>query len=195
MATNSSRNFNNYSGLSDFKQNQPGITPNAQQRLGDPAATQALRDTNPSALGLSERGARPSGRSFYDPARQAERWVRGTGSQGQYQASVAAREENEAADPIEAARRRAFPANQAGVNNYLQGAPIAIPTQIPQSVGDPIFQPIAPQPPAPPPVPNVFAGNRPPASAISRYSIGNAMNGGAISGNNPSQVRIPVRYY
>jgi len=179
MAKESSRSFGQYSGLDQQRQNQPGITPNAQQRLGDPAARNALRDTNPSALGLAERGATPSGRSFYDPARQAERWVRGTGSQDQTQAAAAAQGYNDAADPIGAARRRAFGPNGLGIMGAPQmggnSASIQSPT-IPQTVADPGS---APTPVQAPSIFNQSMNN--PAMAQSNALIGRALNRAGIN--------------
>ena len=158
MAQTSSRSFSNNSGLNQYYANQPqGMTPNAQQRLGDSATTRAMQDTMPWALGLSERPAQGSGRSFYDPGRQAERWVRGTGSRDQTQAAFAAQGYREAADPIEAARRRAFGPKGQGFD-----------ASIPSST---------PAPPSPP-MPNLFSGSMTnPAMAQSQYSIGAALNG------------------
>jgi len=176
MAKESSRSFGQYSGLDQQRQNQPGITPNAQQRLGDPAARNALRDTNPSALGLAERGATPSGRSFYDPARQAERWVRGTGSQDQTQAAETAQRFNDAADPIAAARRMAFGSKGRGVGQVAGpsaavGAPV-----IPPTVADPGA---APTPVQAPSIFNQSMNN--PAMAQSNALIGRALNRAGIN--------------
>lgn len=192
MAQTSSRSFNQYSGLDQQKANQPGNIPNAQQRLGDPATTRAMQDTMPWALGLSERPAQASGRSFYDPARQAERWVRGTGSREQTAAAAAAQEFNDTADPIEAARRRAFGPRGRGVvgAGQMAGFNVPIPGQqgstIPSSVAEPSM------PPAPP-MPNLFSGSTAnPAMAQSQYSIGNALNGGLTAPKNPFKQRIPM---
>lgn len=56
-------------------------TPSQQQRLQmNPGARQAwteqMRSVDPGLLGLSERGATPSGRSYFDPTRVAERELR-----------------------------------------------------------------------------------------------------------------------
>ena len=56
-------------------------TPSQQQRLQmNPGARQAwteqMRSVDPGLLGLSERGATPSGRSYFDPTRIAERELR-----------------------------------------------------------------------------------------------------------------------
>jgi len=188
MAKQSARSFDQYSGLDQGAQNQPGITPNAQQRLGDPAATRALQDTNPSALGLSDRPATPSGRSFYDPARQAERWVRGTGSREQTSAAAAAQGFNEAADPIGTARQRAFGPPGRGI---LGAGPLAgydvTPSTVSQSVADPGPPVSAPQ------APSLFNQSmRNPAQAQSLYSIGNALGGSGLTApKNPFKNRIP----
>jgi hypothetical protein len=169
MATPSSRSFDQYSGLNQQKLNQPGKTPNAQQRLGDPKATSILRNSNPSALGLSERGAVQSGRSFYDPARQAERWVRGTGSQDQTQAAETLQRINDMADPVAAARRmsgRGLAAGAVAGTSTSVGAPV-----IPPTVADPGA---APTPVQAPSIFNQSMNN--PAMAQSNALIGRALS-------------------
>lgn len=181
MAKESSRSFGQYSGLDQQRLNQPGITPNAQQRLGDPKATRILQNSNPSALGLAERGATPSGRSFYDPARQAERWVRGTGSQDQTQAAAAAQGYNDAADPVAAAKRmngRGLAAGTVAGPSAAVGAPV-----IPPTVADPGA---APTPVQAPSIFNQSMNN--PAMAQS-----NALIGRALSRSGLNTQRAPFR--
>ena len=67
------------SGLDQFYAMQN--TPSQQQRLqmnpdDRQAWTEKMRSFDPGLLGLSERGATPSGRSYYDPTRVAERDLR-----------------------------------------------------------------------------------------------------------------------
>ena len=110
MATVSPRSFSQYSGIDRFKQmqrppdappdaNQTGETqkwiPSAWERLQDPgryapgtAVGDGLRKNFSWAMPLSERPATPVGRSWYDPSRQAERLVRGTGRPGQLQGAM-----------------------------------------------------------------------------------------------------------
>lgn len=177
MAKESSRSFGQYSGVD--RQNQLQKLPSATDRLSDPVATQAMRDTAPSALGLAERGATPSGRSFYDPARQAERWVRGTGSQDQTQAAETAQRFNDAADPIAAARRMAFGSKGRGVGQVAgPSAPV-----IPPTVADPGA---APTPVQAPSIFNQSMNN--PAMAQS-----NALIGRALSRSGLNAQRAPFR--
>ena len=180
MATPSSRNFDNYSGLDQQRLNQPGITPNTQQRLGDPAATRILQNSNPSALGISERPATKSGRSFYDPARQAERWVRGTGSQDQTQAAAAAQGFNDAADPVAAANRmngRGAPSGRAGGGFFGGGAGAGAQAPNMANVGG---DPGTAQPPAQ--APSIFNQSmNNPAMAQSNALIGRALNRAGIN--------------
>lgn len=182
MAQTSSRSFNQYSGLDQQKANQPGSIPNAQERLSDPAMTRNLQDTAPWALGLADRGAAASGRSFYDPARQAERWVRGTGSREQTMAAEEAQKLNDAADPAEAGRRMSVGAKGRGLVGVgpVAGFNVPIPGQqgsiIPQTVADPgMIQP-------PPQAPNLFNQSMTnPAMAQSQYSIGAALGGNFLN--------------
>lgn len=107
MAKTSSRSFNQYSGI-DRHQQMQGM-PSATERLQNPAqfgtgrpGDVAMRSAAPWAMGLSERTATSSGRSFYDPARQAERVIRGTGRPGQLQGAMILDNINQARqDPID----------------------------------------------------------------------------------------------
>lgn len=157
MAKTSSRSFSQYSGID--RQNQMQSLPSATDRLGDPAATQAVRDVAPWALGLAERGATPSGRSTRDPYRALEMLSRGTARPGQVQAAMGLRQlQQQDQDPIDAAREQQF-------------------------VGD-VFQPLNPQPigfapQAKPQYSNLFRGNnQTPSMSATRRGIGGALRGG-----------------
>lgn len=203
MAKTAAGSFSNYSGIDRHKAMQDEFSiPDAVTRQ-DPSIRETVRDTNPWALGLSERGATPSGRSWNDPGRQAERWVRGTGSQGQTRAAQAAQDFAEDADPVGAARKRAFGPRNRGILN--QGPIVGfdvMPTQVPQTVGNPnavveqapVFSPVPPANPFSAP-PNIFSGTINPIAAQSRSSIGSAMMGGSITGYNPARATVPIRYY
>ncbi len=192
MAKESANSFGQYSGIDRLRQAQE--LPNAVQRQ-DVNTREAVRNVAPWALGSSERGGSPSGRPWGDPSRQADRWVRGFGSAGQTQAAEEAQQQQDEADPIEAARRRAFgPRNQAqrGFNPNAVIAPV-----IPQTVANPggaDAGPVAYQPIAPPP--NIFVNpsTSSPAVTQSQYSIGAALNGGGLT--LPAyQLRIPTNRY
>ena len=177
MAKESARSFGEYSGIDQQRALQ--VIPNAVKRQ-DPAVREKVRDVAPWALGLSERGATQSGRSWMDPGRQAERWARGTGSAQQTQAAQQAQEEEEQADPIAAARKRAF-----GNRNEGQRLPVPLVLAvIPQSVANPGGGDVAPQPFQPAvQVPNIFVNptTTSPAASQSAYSIGAAMNGSGLT--------------
>lgn len=185
MAQTSSRSFNNYSGLE-----QGGLIQTRQSAtdlLSDPNAVRGLQETAPWALPISQRPAQSSGRSFYDPGRQAERWVRGTGSRDQTQAAFAAQGYREAADPIEAAKRRAYGPKGQGIvgAGTMRSLDPNFKDERQQRGGNIVgFGQLAgydvnvpPSPPSPP-MPNLFSGSMTnPAMAQSQYSIGAALNG------------------
>lgn len=108
MATSSSRNFSNYSGID--RQQQMQSMPSTLERLNNPqqfgpgtTADRLLKQNYSWSLPLSERPATAVGRSWYDPARQAERLVRGTDRPGQLQGAMYVQAFQPPQDEIDAA--------------------------------------------------------------------------------------------